>query len=91
MLAQEGLATRAPLPPDITVNPAELGTRDGVVRLAADQTSAHAAFDASELARRLLGEEIHEALSTVRHYEHDTYGGNDLALLTEMFRYTWSA
>jgi glutamine synthetase len=90
-LVQEGLATRAPLPPEVTVNPAELSGPDAPARLPADQAAALAALDGSALARRLLGEEIHEALSTVRHYELDTYGKADLAQLTERFRYTWSA
>jgi glutamine synthetase len=89
-LAQEGLAARAPLPPEVTVNPAELTGPDAPARLPIDQAAALAVFDGSELARRLLGDEIHEALSMVRRYEHDTYGAKDLAPLTEMFRYTWS-
>jgi glutamine synthetase len=61
------------------------------VRLPGDQPAALKALDGSALARRLLGEEIVEALSAVRLYEHDTYGAGDPAEVAEKFRYTWSA
>jgi glutamine synthetase len=94
-LALEGLAGGAPLPPEVTVAPAELTAEDAArtstVRLPADQASALAALDASDLARRLLGEEILEALTAVRRHELATYGGQDLGAVAEKLRYAWSA
>jgi glutamine synthetase len=39
----------------------------------------------------LLGTEIRTALSAVRHHELDTYGEEDVAVLAERFRFTWSS
>jgi glutamine synthetase len=94
-LTLDGLARHAPLPPEVTVDPAALrpddAARTGTVRLPADQASALAALDGSDLARRLLGEEILEALTAVRRHEIETYGKDDIAVLAETFRYAWSA
>jgi glutamine synthetase len=94
-LALEGLSSNASLPPEVTTNPAELTEAEAAgtatVRLPIDQAAALKALDGSALARRLLGEEIVEALSAVRRYESDTYGAADPAVLAEKFRYTWSA
>jgi glutamine synthetase len=94
-LALEGLAGGTPLPPEVTVDPASLTpdetARTGTVRLPADQAAALAALEASPLARRLLGEEILEALIAVRRHEHDTYGDEDVEAVTEKLRYAWSA
>jgi glutamine synthetase len=94
-LALEGMSGDASLPPEVATNPAELtaaeAARTATVRLPGDQPAALKALDGSALARRLLGEEIVEALSAVRQYEHDTYGAGDPAEVAEKFRYTWSA
>jgi glutamine synthetase len=94
-LVLDGLASGTPLPPEVTVDPAALSpdevARTRTVRLPEDQASALAALEGSSLARRLLGEEILEALTAVRRYELTTYGGSDIAALTEKLRYTWSA
>jgi glutamine synthetase len=94
-LALEGLADGAPLPPEVTVAPDSLTSEDvartGAVRLPADQASALDVLEASDLARRLLGEEILEALTAVRRYEVDTYGGKDVEAVAEKLRYAWSA
>jgi glutamine synthetase len=94
-LATEGLTMHPSLPPEVTIDPAALTpedtTRTGTVRLPADQSAALAALEGSDLARRLLGEEILEALSAVRRYEHNTYGKHDIAVLAEKLRYAWSA
>jgi glutamine synthetase len=86
-LALDGLSRNVTLPQEVTSNPAEVA---GTVRLPVDQRSALEAMEESPLARRLLGEEILEALSTVRRYELDTYGKQDLAVLTDRFRFAWS-
>jgi glutamine synthetase len=94
-LALEGLAGGTPLPPEVTVAPAELtreeATRTGAVRLPADQAAALDGLKGSDLARRLLGDEILEALTAVRHYELDTYGGQEVEAVAEKLRYAWSA
>jgi glutamine synthetase len=94
-LALDGLAGAAPLPPEVTVAPAALtpeeAARTGAVRLPADQASALDVLEASELAHRLLGDDLLDALVAVRRYEHDTYGGQDVEAVAEKLRYAWSA
>lgn len=86
-LAHDGLTRKAALPPEVTTDPAGVA---GIVPLPADQASALAALADSAVARRLLGEEILEALSAVRRHELDTYGEEDLANVTGLFRFAWS-
>lgn len=90
-LALDGASGGTALPPEVTVDPAELTGDQAVARLPADQAAALAALDTSVLAERLLGPDIRTALGAVRHHELDTYGGRDVAELAERFRYTWSA
>lgn len=90
-LAADGLSRGAALPPEVTVNPIELTGAQAPVRLPVDQAAALATLDASSLAERLLGTEIRTALSAVRHHELDTYGEEDIAVLAERFRFTWSS
>lgn len=86
-LALDGIRRGADLPPEVTVDPAD---RADAVRLPTDQAAALAALDGSPLVGALLGEDIREALSAVRHHELATYGTTNLATLTERFRLTWS-
>ncbi|MHA6781479.1 glutamine synthetase family protein [Pseudonocardia saturnea] len=90
-LAADGVSRRAALPPEATVDPATLTGADAPARLPVDQAAALAALDASPLAEGLLGTAIHTCLSAVRHHELDTYGADDVAVLAERFRYTWSS
>jgi glutamine synthetase len=90
-LAADGVSRGAALPPEVTVDPAGLTGAGAAVRLPVDQAAALAALDASPLAERLLGTEIRTALSAVRHHELDTYGEEDVAVLAERFRFTWSS
>jgi glutamine synthetase len=94
-LALEGLADSAPLPPEVAVAPAALtpeeATQTGTVRLPEDQAAALAALEGSDLAGRMLGDEILEALTAVRRYELDTYGKQDVETVAEKLRYAWSA
>ncbi|GLY66751.1 glutamine synthetase family protein [Amycolatopsis taiwanensis] len=84
--ALDGIVRGADLPPEVTVDPADL---PDAVRLPAGQAAALAALECSPLARALLGEELLEAIGAVRHHEVDTYGKVDLAVLAERFRFTW--
>lgn len=94
-LALDGLVGNAPLPPEVTTDPAGLTAADAertaTVRLPIDQDAALTALEGSALARRLLGDEIMEALVAVRRHEQGTYRGADPAVLAGKFRYTWSA
>ena len=62
----------------------------GVASLTADQATALSILDSSPLVERLLGKELLEALSAVRHHELDTYGKDDPAALADRFRFAWS-
>ena len=90
-LAADGLSRDAALPPETTVDPAELTGARAAVRLPEDQAAALATLESSPLAERLLGTEIRRALSAVRHHELDTYGQEGVAVLAERFRFTWSS
>jgi glutamine synthetase len=85
-LARDGITRRLPLPPEVTGDPAEAG----VAPLPADQAIALSTLDTSSLVERLLGKELLEALSAVRHHELDTYGKDDPAALADRFRFAWS-
>jgi glutamine synthetase len=85
-LALDGLSRDLPLPPEVTGDPADAG----VAALAADQATALSILDNSPLVERLLGKELLEALSAVRHHELDTYGKDDPAALADRFRFAWS-
>ncbi len=90
-LAADGVARGAALPPETDRRPGRVDRRGAAVRLPMDQAAALAALDASPLAQRLIGAEIRTALSAVRHYELETYGQEDVAVVAERFRFTWSA
>jgi glutamine synthetase len=95
-LALEGMERSAVLPAEVRIDPAALqagGAEQGadlVVRLADTQAAALDALSGSALARRILGEEIVEALLAVRRHEQHTYAQVELDELTERFRYAWS-
>jgi glutamine synthetase len=86
-LALDGMERSAVLPAEITSNP--LGA-EGTLRLADNQADVLDAFGSSALARRLLGEEIVEALLAVRRHEQRTYADPTLGEITERFRFAWS-
>jgi glutamine synthetase len=87
-LAMDGLSRGVPLPPEVTGNPAD---ETGLVQLPADQATALQALDTSPLAAALLGDELREALSAVRHHELETYGKEGIAVLADRFRFAWTA
>jgi glutamine synthetase len=86
----------AALPAEVRIDPAALQAEgaergaDEVVQLADTQAAALDALSGSALARRILGEEIIEALLAVRRHEQHTYAQAKLDELTERFRYAWS-
>lgn len=93
-LALDGIKRRAPLPPEITVDPAILSDsdreRDGVVRLPEAQVEAIAALDGSELLRSILGDPAVDMVVAVRRLEHERYGNLDPEQLADRFRMAWS-
>jgi glutamine synthetase len=96
-LALEGMERSAALPAEVRSDPAAPQTEgaervgDQVVRLADTQAAALDTLSASATARRILGEEIIEALLAVRRHEQHAYAEAKLDELTERFRFAWSS
>jgi glutamine synthetase len=92
--ALDGLRAGTPLPPEVTVAPAELtedeAKRLGVVQLPATHTAALDALEQSAAARRNLGDELLEALVAVRRHEQATYGDADMETIVDRLRFAWS-
>ncbi|BBY10122.1 glutamine synthetase GlnA [Mycobacterium marseillense] len=93
-LALDGIESGAPLPPEITVDPAAGSdadrARDGVVRLTDSQVEAIAALDASARMRSILGDPAVDMVVAVRRLEHERYGDLDPEQLADRFRMAWS-
>jgi glutamine synthetase len=88
--ALEGIRTDAPLPAEVTVNPAEVAEERGLVLLPSELGAALDALDASDTATRILGREIVACVSAVRRWELDHYGRTPADELPERFRFAWS-
>lgn len=93
-LALNGIEHRAPLPPEVAVDPRELSdderARAGVVVLSDRQADAIAALDASVRLREILGNPVVDATVAVRRYEDEHYGHCDATELADKFRMAWS-
>ena len=93
-LALRGIAEQAPLPPEITVDPATLTdaarAKAGAVQLPGAQKQTIEALDHSARIRSILGDPAVDALVAVRRYEHDHYSGLSPEELTDTFRMAWS-
>lgn len=93
-LALDGIERSAPLPPEVTVDPATLTDAQradaGVVLLTADQAEAVDALDRSRLMRGILGEAVVDAVVAVRGYEHENFSGLAPEQLADKFRFAWS-
>ncbi|EFG79181.1 glutamate--ammonia ligase, catalytic domain protein [Mycobacterium parascrofulaceum ATCC BAA-614] len=93
-LALDGIKRRAPLPPEITIDPADLPAaerdRDGIVSLDRKQAEVIAALDHSRLMRGILGDHAVDMLVAVRTLEHERYGTLDPEQLADKFRMAWS-
>jgi glutamine synthetase len=93
-LALDGINDKAPLPAEVTVDPATLSETDlagnGIVRLSQSQSEALGALDGSVRMRGILGDAAVDALVAVRRWEHDHYAGLSAEQLTEKFRMAWS-
>lgn len=60
------------------------------VLLPAELEAALDALAASDAARRILGQEIVDAVLSVRRWELEHYGSADAGELPERFRFAWS-
>lgn len=93
-LALDGIKSGAPLPPEVTVDPAARSdadrARDGVVRLTDSQAEAIAALDASERMRCILGDPAVDMVVAARRLEHERYGDLGPEQLADRFRMAWS-
>ena len=93
-LALDGIRRSAILPPETTVDPAELSAserqRAGILRLSESQAEAIAALDNSELLRSILGDPAVDMVVAVRRLEHEHYSTLSPEQLADMFRMAWS-
>ncbi len=93
-LALDGIARKAPLPPETTIDPANLSDSDrdrtGAVRLPEAQAEAIAALDNSELLRGVLGDPAVDMVVAVRRLEQERYGDLGPEELADKFRMAWS-
>lgn len=93
-LALDGITGEAPLPPETTVDPAQLSDADragaGTRLLPADQVEIIAALKNSVLMRKLLGDPVVDMVTAVRQMEHDRYADLETTALADKFRMAWS-
>lgn len=93
-LALDGIQRQAALPPETTVDPANLSEPDrnraGIVRLPQAQADVIAALDNSTLLRSILGDPVVDVVVAARRLEHERYGGLDPEQLADKFRMAWS-
>lgn len=93
-LALAGIQDGAPLPREITVDPAGLSASDrheaGVAQLPHQQVDVIAALDGSQRLREILGDPVLDALVAVRRYEQHNYADRNAEELTDKFRMAWS-
>ncbi len=88
-LALRGIDDGTPLPPEVTVDPADLAG-GGIALLSTEQTETVDSLDHSGLMRSILGDPAVDALVAVRRYEHRTYGDLAPDQLADRFRMAWS-
>lgn len=93
-LALDGIRREAALPPETTVDPAQLSgsecERAGIQLLPETQVEVIAALDHSQLLRSILGDPVVDMVVAVRRLEHEGYGDVGVEQLTDMFRMAWS-
>jgi glutamine synthetase len=93
-LALDGIKRKLPLPPETTVDPADL-TDDqrkqaGIKLLASSQGEALDKLDQSSLLRGILGDEPVDSVVAVRRYEQENFAELSPDELAEKFRLAWS-
>jgi glutamine synthetase len=92
--ALEGIRSSAVLPAEVITNPAdqteEQRRASATVLLPTDLAATLNSLAASDIAARILGPEIIDAVLAVRRWELDHYGSVDAEQLPERFRFAWS-
>ena len=93
-LALDGVEREATLPPETGVDPASLTeaqrTQAGTVLLPARQLDALRALEGSATMRRILGDEVVDAVVAVRRYEAEHFGALSPEEQADRFRMAWS-
>ncbi|WAJ42708.1 glutamine synthetase family protein [Mycobacterium sp. Aquia_216] len=93
-LALDGIRHDVALPPETTVDPAQLSEtereRSGLRSLALSQAEMIAALDNSALMRSILGDAAVDMVVAVRRLEQECYGDLNAEQLTDKFRMAWS-
>ncbi|SNQ49611.1 Glutamine synthetase (fragment) [Frankia canadensis] len=88
-----GLEARARLPPPVDVDPATLAPaerdRRGISRLPTNLADAVTAFEADDVLRAALGEELHDTVATVRRAEIDRFAGADAEAVVAATRWRY--
>ena len=85
--ALDGIRAAVDLPVEVTSNPADV---EGVALLPSDLAPALEAFESSDAAQRVLGDDIVQAVLAVRRWELDHYRETPADELPERFRFAWS-
>jgi glutamine synthetase len=93
-LALDGIRHNAALPPETTIDPAQLPDTDrdraGIRSLASSQVEMIAALNDSASMRSILGDPAVDMIVAVRRLEHEGYGDLDAEQLADKFRMAWS-
>ncbi|MGZ8802975.1 MAG: glutamine synthetase family protein [Mycobacterium sp.] len=93
-LALDGIERTLAVPGQVIVDPSTMSESErdeaGVGLLTTNQSEAIDALDRSALLRRVLGDEVVDAVVAVRRYEHDNYADLSPDELAEKFRLAWS-
>jgi glutamine synthetase len=93
-LALDGIQSKAALPPETTLDPANLSDSDrdraGIVRLPETQPEVIAALDDSNLMRGILGDPVVDMVVAVRREENKRYGDLEPEKLADKFRMAWT-
>lgn len=93
-LALDGVEREATLPPETGVDPASLTeaqrAQAGTVLLPARQLDALRALEGSATMRRILGDEVVDAVVAVRRYEAEHFGALSPEEQADKFRMAWS-
>jgi glutamine synthetase len=93
-LALDGIQSKAALPPETTLDPANLSDSDrdraGIVRLPETQPEVIAALDDSNLMRGIMGDPVVDMVVAVRREENKRYGDLEPEQLADKFRMAWT-
>lgn len=93
-MALDGIERESALPKETSVDPATL-TEDqraqaGTVLLPAGQLDALRVLDQSASMRRILGDDVVDAVVAVRRYEAENFGALSPQEMADTFRMAWS-